>query len=75
MPYHPLLAGHTLNAQLLRLTSAGLPLQTSNAVALTLPSFPSFGDQDVLQVTQAWPTSPTSLPVLVRGTGIVVSLL
>ena len=51
--------------------SAGFPLPTSNAVALTLPTMPSHGDQDVLQVTQA---SPTALPVLVRGTGVIVLL-
>jgi hypothetical protein len=70
VPYHPALAGSVLRAQTVRLT--GWPLPTSNAVVLTLPAMPSLGDRDVVQVTQ---TSPTSLPGIVRGTGIVVRLL
>ncbi|MFY9345632.1 MAG: hypothetical protein WAT39_24285 [Planctomycetota bacterium] len=66
-PYNPAAAGLVLRAQMFRLTS--LPLQNTNAVAITLPAMPSHGDRDAVQVTQVF---PSSLIGIVRGQGVVV---
>lgn len=69
LPHDPTLAGLVLRTQAFRLN--GWPLQASNAVVVTLPTMPSFGDVDVIRVTQqgSW-----QIPVIQRNAGVVVQL-
>ncbi|MEZ6038312.1 MAG: hypothetical protein R3F29_12580 [Planctomycetota bacterium] len=70
-PYNPALAGTSLRAQELALTSTQLLM--SNAVELTLPAMPALGDRDVCNVrTVSWGALPNQLQ---RGAGIVVQFL
>lgn len=68
MPYDPGLTGMVFRAQTIRLTT--LPMPTSNAVVMTMPAMPTFGDRDVVQVYQpSW-----GPPTVARGRGVVVKL-
>ena len=69
LPHDPALSGIVLRVQAFRLN--GWPLQASNAVAMTIPAMPSFGDLDVIQVKQG---SWQPFPVLARNGGLVVRL-